>query len=83
MTELKTDGSLADLPPSAKLVATTLEHEGTMTQSQLSDETRLAPRTVRSALEKLEESGIVSSRRAVTDARKRVYTLETDGFGVS
>jgi len=69
-------GKLEDLPPSAKLVVTTLSHEGQLTQSQLAEQTRLAPRTVRSALETLEQHGIVRSRRSVMDARKRVYTLD-------
>jgi len=61
-----------------KLVVTTLSHEGELTQSQLADRTRLAPRTVRSALGRLENHGIVRSRRSVMDARKRIYTLDRD-----
>ncbi|MEF8814290.1 MAG: helix-turn-helix domain-containing protein [Halovenus sp.] len=76
MATQSTGKELSDLPPSAKLVATTLLYEGQLTQSQLAEQTRLAPRTVRSALDTLEENGIVRSRRSVMDARKRVYTLE-------
>lgn len=78
MATQPTGTELSDLPPSAKLVATTLSYEGQLTQSQLAEQTRLAARTVRSALDTLEENGIVRSRRSVMDARKRVYTLDGD-----
>jgi DNA-binding MarR family transcriptional regulator len=64
-----------DLPPSAKLVAKVLEYKGTLTQSQLAEESLLPPRTVRYALTRLEEVEVVESRFSFTDARKRVYTL--------
>ncbi len=67
--------AVRDLPPSAKLVAKTLEYEGTQTQHQLAAETLLPARTVRYALTRLEERGVVESRFSFTDARKRLYTL--------
>ena len=67
--------AVRDLPPSAKLVAKVLEYKGTLTQSQLADETLLPPRTVRYALNRLEEVGVVDSRFSFADARKRIYTL--------
>jgi len=72
----ETSTGLADLPPSAKLVAKTLEYEGNSTQSQLAESTRLLPRTVRYALTQLEENGIISSRLSFMDARQRIYSLE-------
>lgn len=66
---------LRSLPPSAKLVAKVLEYQGTLTQSQLAEETLLPPRTVRYALNRLDEEGIVQSRFSFTDARKRMYSL--------
>lgn len=66
---------IRDLPPSAKLVAKTLEYEGTQTQEQLVRETLLPPRTVRYALTRLEERGVIDVRFSFTDARKRLYTL--------
>jgi len=66
---------VTDLPPSAKLVAKVLEYNGTLTQSQLAEETLLPSRTVRYALTRLEEADVVESRFSFTDARKRVYTL--------
>lgn len=67
--------AVRELPPSAKLVAKVLAYEGTLTQSQLADETLLPARTVRDALSQLEDAGVVDSRISFTDARKRCYTL--------
>jgi len=79
-TKPATEGweAVRELPPSAKLVAKVLEYNGSLTQSQLSDETLLPPRTVRYALNRLEEVGAVESRFSFTDARKRVYTLTVE-----
>ena len=70
--------AVRDLPPSAKLVAKTLEYNERLTQSQLAEETLLPPRTVRYALNRLEEVGVVDSRFSFSDARKRIYTLTID-----
>ncbi|MBX0296817.1 winged helix-turn-helix transcriptional regulator [Haloarcula nitratireducens] len=67
---------LQELPPSAKLVAKTLEYEGKLTQSQLSESTLLPVRTVRSALRMLEENDIVTARISTMDARQQVYSLK-------
>jgi DNA-binding MarR family transcriptional regulator len=67
-----------ELPPSAKLVAKTLEYNDTLTQSQLAEETLLPPRTVRYGLNRLEEVDVVESRFSFSDARKRIYTLTID-----
>ena len=65
-----------DLPPSAKLVAKVLDYNGTLTQSEIAEETLLPPRTVRYALTRLEEGGAVEGRFSFSDARKRVYSLK-------
>ena len=70
--------ALADLSPSAKLVAKTLDYEGVSTQSALAESTLLPPRTVRYALDQLEEAEVVSSRISFADARKRIYSLEIE-----
>ena len=67
--------ALRELPPSAKLVAKVLEYNGTLTQSELAEETLLPPRTVRYAISRLDEEGIVESRFSFSDARKRIYSL--------
>ncbi|PSP87677.1 ArsR family transcriptional regulator [Halobacteriales archaeon QS_4_66_20] len=70
--------TLRELPPSAKLVAKVLEYNDSLTQSQLAEETLLPPRTVRYALTRLEDAGIVDSRFSFSDARKRIYTLAAE-----
>jgi len=70
--------AVAELPPSAKLVAKTLEYNEALTQSELADETLLPPRTVRYALNRLEEVDVVDSRFSFADARKRIYTLDIE-----
>jgi len=67
--------ALRELPPSAKLVAKVLEYEDTLTQAELAEETLLPPRTVRYALSRLEDVGVVDARFSFSDARKRLYTL--------
>jgi len=75
-TELR--DAIQDLPPSAKLVAIVLEHNGTLTQRELATESLLPERTVRLGLDKLQEVGVVESRTSLQDARKRLYTLSVE-----
>ncbi|WP_134670691.1 MarR family transcriptional regulator [Halorussus marinus] len=70
--------SIRDLPPSAKLVAKVLEYNDTLTQSQIAEESLLPDRTVRYALNRLDEQGLVDSRFSFSDARKRLYTLDLE-----
>jgi len=66
---------LRELPPSAKLVAKVLETDAPLSQGKLAEESLLPDRTVRYALNRLEESGLVGSRYSFHDARKQVYFL--------
>lgn len=68
---------LRELPPSAKLVAKVLESDAPLSQGQLAEESLLPDRTVRYALNRLEESELVGSRYSFQDARKQVYYLNT------
>jgi DNA-binding MarR family transcriptional regulator len=68
---------LRELPPSAKLIAKVLQMDSPLSQGQLAEESLLPDRTVRYALNRLEESGLVSSRYSFKDARKQVYSLNT------
>jgi DNA-binding MarR family transcriptional regulator len=79
--QVEADGwdAVAELPPSAKLVAKVLEYNDTLSQSELADETLLPPRTVRYALSRLEDEDVVDSRFSFADARKRLYSLDIDG----
>jgi|GEM_PF-443133 len=69
----------ADLPPSAKLVHFVLDRDDERTQTQLVEETALSARTVRTALGRLEDAGLVNESICLRDARKRVYSLTDDG----
>ncbi|AFO58050.1 MULTISPECIES: winged helix-turn-helix transcriptional regulator [Natrinema] len=82
----ETDGEeIEDLPPSAKLVFKVLEYDGPLTQKQIVEESMLSARTVRYALERLEEIGIVDEDIYFADARQSLYRLEdpvaADGNG--
>ena len=66
---------LRELPPSAKLVAKVLETDAPLSQGQLAEASLLPDRTVRYALNRLEESDLVGSRYSYRDARKQVYFL--------
>ncbi|WP_137197353.1 winged helix-turn-helix domain-containing protein [Halalkalirubrum salinum] len=68
---------LRELPPSAKLVAKVLETDAPLSQGQLAEESLLPDRTVRYALNRLDESGLIGSRYSFKDARKQVYYLNT------
>jgi len=64
---------LDPLPPSAKLVYYVLDEEGRFDQTGLAEETRLSTRTVRFAVEKLTEVGLVEEGLCPKDARRSVY----------
>ena len=67
--------SLRDLPPSAKLMAKVLEDTAPLSQGQLAEKSLLPDRTVRYALNRLQEEDLVGSRYSFHDARKQVYFL--------
>ena len=67
---------LSDLPPSAKLVYKVLEYNGPMTQKDIVEESMLSARTVRYALERLEEIDIVTEDVYFADARQNLYEIE-------
>jgi DNA-binding MarR family transcriptional regulator len=67
--------TLRDLPPSAKLVAKVLESKPALSQGDIAEATLLPDRTVRYALNRLQDSGLVGSRHSFKDARKQVYYL--------
>mgnify|MGYP000274067165 FL=1 len=74
-TETEFRERLRELPPSAKLVAKVLETDAPLSQGQLAEASLLPDRTVRYALNRLEECDLVDSRYSFTDARKQVYFL--------
>lgn len=86
MNAFATDGEVEekidDLPPSAKLVYKVLEYNGQMTQKELASETRLSVRTVRYALNRLGDVELVEQVPCLSDGRRTLYDVETDGDGV-
>ena len=75
LTETEYRERLRELPPSAKLVAKVLEGEAPLSQGGLAEESLLPDRTVRYALNRLEDEELVDSRYSFKDARKQVYFL--------
>jgi len=75
LSEEEFDERLRELPPSAKLVAKVLETDAPLSQRELAEESLLPDRTVRYAINRLEEAELVESRYSFHDARKRVYAL--------
>ncbi|HMB50091.1 winged helix-turn-helix domain-containing protein [Natronoarchaeum rubrum] len=79
-----TDGEdIEDLPPSAKLVFKVLEYDGPLTQKQIVEESMLSARTVRYALERLEEIGIVDEDVYFADARQSLYELDEEAMAAA
>ncbi|GAB3681565.1 helix-turn-helix domain-containing protein [Salinarchaeum chitinilyticum] len=72
------DDGLEDLPPSAKLVFKVLEYDGPLTQKQIVEESMLSARTVRYALERLENIGIVEEDIYFADARQNLYSITAE-----
>lgn len=70
--------TLADLPPSAKLVFKVLEYNGGLTQKGIVEKSRLSQRTVRDALERLQEIEAIEKSIYVPDARQNLYRLSVD-----
>jgi len=67
--------AIEDLPPSAKLVLKVLEYRGSLTQKQIIEESMLSARTVRYALERLEDIGVVTEDIYFADARQSLYEV--------
>jgi DNA-binding MarR family transcriptional regulator len=72
------EDTLRDLPPSAKLVLKVLEYNGGLTQKQIVEHSRLSQRTVRDALDRLQEVGVVEKDIYIPDARQNLYRLTID-----
>jgi len=69
---------ISDLPPSAKLVFKVLEYNGPMTQKGIVQESMLSARTVRYALERLENIDVVVEDVYFADARQNLYEITTE-----
>ena len=73
-----TDQLVQDLPPSAKLVLKVLEYNGGLTQKQIVENSRLSQRTVRDALDRLQEVDAVEKDIYIPDARQNLYRLSLE-----
>jgi len=73
-----TDDIVQDLPPSAKLVLKVLEYNGGLTQKQIVENSRLSQRTVRDALDRLQEADVVEKDIYIPDARQNLYRLQVE-----
>lgn len=72
------EDTVAELPPSAKLVFKVLEYNGGLTQKDIVEKSRLSQRTVRDALDRLQEIEAVEKTIYVPDARQNLYRLTID-----
>lgn len=70
--------AIEDVPPSAKLVYKVLEYNGGLTQKEIVERSMLSQRTVRDALVRLREIGIVTEEIYIPDARQSLYELSMD-----
>jgi hypothetical protein len=68
------DQKLEDLPPSAKLVFTVIDHEEPLTQKQIAEKSRLSERTTRYALGRLKGVNAINEEMNFMDARQMLYT---------
>jgi len=67
--------TIADVPPSAKLVYKVLEYNGPLTQKEIVERSMLSQRTVRDALARLRAIDLVSEEVYIPDARQDLYQL--------
>ncbi|MFB6133130.1 MAG: MarR family transcriptional regulator [Halanaeroarchaeum sp.] len=74
----QSEDSVRDLPPSGKLVLKVLEYNGGLTQKEIVEKSRLSQRTVRDALDRLQEQEIVEKNIYIPDARQNLYTLSVE-----
>jgi len=79
MTQLQVTPTVADLPPSCKLVSLVVKQEAPLTQAEIRARTLLADSTVRTALQRLEDLNLVTEHTQPGDAGTDQYTWTGDG----
>ena len=70
--------TIEDAPPSAKLVYKVLEYNGGLTQKEIVERSMLSQRTVRDALVRLRDIGVVTEEVYIPDARQSLYELSVE-----
>ena len=68
--------TLEDLTIGAKFVYRVLEYEGPLTQKEVTEQTLLSQRSVRTALVNLDEAGLVTKHVNPRDARQQLYEVD-------
>lgn len=68
-----------ELTPSAKLVYYILQVEGSMTQNELREASRLPPRTSCDAIDRLLDAGVIEEVLHFQDLRMRRYRIVDGG----
>ena len=66
------------LPPSSRTVFQILDTDGAMTHKDIVQKSHLAPRTVRYALKKLKERGLIIEKFNFRDARQIIYQNKSE-----
>lgn len=72
---------LVDLPPSAKLVYYVISEKGPLTQKAIIGESLLPARTVRDALNRLEDLSAITKQIDLSDPRQRLYESDLGDSG--
>jgi len=72
------DEDVENLPPSVKLIIKTLQHEAPLTQKKLAQSTLLPTRTVRYAINRLEDVDAIISEPLPADGRQKLYDLSIE-----
>ena len=85
LTEGEFRERLRQLPPSAKLIAKVLETDQPLSQGELATESLLPDRTVRYALNRLEDAGLVDTTMAYHSEghHRKHYFAEQNEFRLS
>lgn len=68
--------AITEMPPATRLVAFSLGVNGEQTQREIIATTGLAQRTVRNALDRMDDRDIIEERINMHDARQTVYALD-------
>jgi DNA-binding Lrp family transcriptional regulator len=75
MEPMSDERAIQDAPPSAKLLYKVLEYNGSLTQKGIVEKSMLSQRTVRDAIDRLAELGVVRESVYIPDARQSLYEL--------
>jgi DNA-binding transcriptional ArsR family regulator len=72
------DATFGRLPESAQRVFGAVKDEGPLTHAELRDRTGLPPRTIRFAVRRLKDEGLVDARSSLKDCRTCYFFVSKD-----